>query len=172
MSKPYAWDRGLDYEQTYKLILKHFRETNRDTSKENDIILLTQLRNGCRVSEAINFLKAIVNDFKREMYINVMKRKDGYERLIVLPEEISKKDVLRVKYVIEKANKHKVAMYCKRTYGFNTHSLRYAFVTYLAKKGVPTQLIAKITGHKYLDYILHYTQKIQAEDILSNLFSL
>ncbi|WP_200956752.1 site-specific integrase [Thermococcus barophilus] len=77
MPKPFAWDKGLDYERTYKLILKHMRETLRDTAKAYDIILLTQLRNGSRLTEAINFLKIIINSkpFKRQAYIKVEKRK-------------------------------------------------------------------------------------------------
>ena len=165
----YAWDKGLDYEQTYRTILNHYKNSKRDTSKAYDIILLTQLRNGSRVSEAIQFCKLIAEDFKREAKIKVCKQKNPIERLMVLPEEIGKKDFLRVSYVIKKATKHKVAMYCKRTYGFNTHALRYAFITYLAKQGISAQIIAKITGHKNLNYILHYTQQIKAEEILRSL---
>ena len=152
----YAWDRGLDYVATYRRILKHFKEAKRDTQRAYDIILLTQLRNGSRVSEAIEFLKLISEpgNFKREAQIRVKKRKDNFERLMILPSEISKRDLLRVSYIIKRATKQKVLNYARRTYGFNTHSLRYAFITYLAKKGINPTLIAKITGHKRLDYIL------------------
>jgi len=169
--KIFGWDKGLDYEKTYKQILKHMKEATRDTTKAYDIILLTQLRNGSRLTEAINFLKKIIETkpFKRQAYIKVEKRKDSHERQMVLPEEIDKRELLRVAYVIKEANRWKVSGYCKRTYGFNTHSLRYAFISYLSKKGVSPQIIAKITGHKTLDYIIYYTQQVQAEELLKNL---
>ncbi|MFA4641517.1 integrase [Pyrococcus kukulkanii] len=171
MVKPFAWDKGLDYMKTYKLILDHYRNTNRDTSKAYDIILLTQLRNGSRLTEAINFLNKIIETkpFKRQAYIRVEKRKDGYERLMILPEEISKQELMRVSYIIREANKWKVANYCRRTYGFNTHALRYALISYLSQKGIAPQIIAKITGHKTLDYIVYYTQQQKAEEVLKDL---
>ena len=88
---------------------------------------------------------------------------------MVLPEEISKQELMRVSYVIKEANKWKVSNYCRRTYGFNTHALRYALISYLSQKGVAPQLIAKITGHKTLDYILYYTQQQKAEEILKDI---
>ena len=171
MVKMFGWDKGLDYEKTYRQILNHYREATRDTTKAYDIILLTQLRNGSRLSEAINFLNMIIETkpFKREAYVKVEKRKDGHERQMILPEEISRQELMRVSYVIKEANRWKVSEYCRRTYGFNTHALRYAFISYLTKKGVAPQLIAKITGHKTLDYILYYTQQQKAEEILKKL---
>jgi len=167
----FSWDKGLDYIKTYKLILKHYKQAKTDTQKGYDIILLTQLRNGSRVSESIAFLQQISkssSDFRKEAEIRVLKSSNK-SRLMILPEEIGKKEVLRLYYVFKDATKHKVAMYCKRTYGFNTHALRYAFISYLAKKGVSPQLIAKITGHSNLNYILHYTSKIQSDELLRNL---
>lgn len=169
--KMFGWDKGLDYEKTYKLILNHYRQATRDTSKAYDIILLTQLRNGSRLTEAINFLNKIaeMKPFKRQATIIVEKRKDKYERQMILPEDINKAELMRVSYIIREANRWKVSGYCKRTYGFNTHALRYAFISYLSRKGVSPQIIAKITGHKSLEYIIYYTQQIQAEDVLKNL---
>ena len=171
MTKLFGWDKGLDYITTYKTILQHYKNAKTDTQKGYDAILLTQLRNGSRVSESIAFLQQISKspkDFKREAEIKVLKSKNK-TRLMILPEEFTKKEILRLHYVFADANKYKVAMYCKRTYGFNTHALRYAFISYLAKKGVSPQLIAKITGHSNLNYILHYTSKIQSQEILRNL---
>ena len=173
MVRLFGWDKGLDYKKTYKLILNHYKNAKSDTAKGYDIILLTQLRNGSRVTEAISFLQLIsmsTQDFKREAEVKVSKSKNKDKtRLMILPEEIGKKEVLRLHYVFKTATKHEVAMYCKRTYGFNTHALRYAFISYLAREGVSPQLIAKITGHTNLNYILHYTSKIKSEEILRNL---
>lgn len=178
-----GWDQGLDYEKTYKLLLKGLEEARKKQGpkalkrKLYLVVLLTQLRNGSRIGEAIDFLYNISHEYKREALIQVEKRKDNYQRLMVLPKEITKTDVLTIKGILEEELKAhekkglviKISTWVKKTYGFNTHSLRYAFVSYLAKKGYPPQLIAKITGHKRLDYILHYTQEKMAKKILRNL---
>ena len=60
-------------------------------------------------------------------------------------------------------------IYSKCTYGFNMRSMRYAFITYLLRQGVSPSIIAKITKHVRLDYILTYTQEKTAEEILRKL---
>lgn len=169
VGKLFGWDRGLDYEKVYKQILNHYRDASRATSKAYDIVLLSQLRNGARVGEAITFIKKVAESRERELYVPVEKRKDGYERLMVLPKEIKLRDVLSLSYIIDQITVEKVATYCKYTYGFNTHSLRYAFISYMARKGTAPQLIAKMTGHKGLDFILYYTQQIEAENLLKEI---
>ncbi|MEM4155997.1 MAG: hypothetical protein QXQ38_04645 [Archaeoglobaceae archaeon] len=47
--------------------------------------------------------------------------------------------------------------------------MRYAFISYLAKRGVSPQIIAKITRHSKLDMILNYTQEKLADEILIKL---
>ena len=178
-----GWDQGLDYEKTYKLLTKELEEARKkDGPKALKrrlylVILLTQLRNGSRIGEAIDFIHTITQDYRRETLIQVEKRKDNHQRLMVLPREITKTDILTIKGVLEEELKAwgkkglvvKISTWVKKAYGFNTHSLRYAFVGYLAKKGYPPQLIAKITGHRRLDYILHYTQEKMAKKILREL---
>ncbi|MFA4647745.1 tyrosine-type recombinase/integrase [Pyrococcus kukulkanii] len=178
-----GWDQGLDYEKTYKLLTKELEEVRKKEGPKALkrrlylIILLTQLRNGSRIGEAIDFITHVAQEYKREAYITVEKRKDNYQRLMVLPKEVTKTDILVTKGVLEEElKKHdkkglviRISTWVKKTYGFNTHSLRYAFVSHLAKKGYPPQVIAKITGHKRLDYILHYTQERIAKEILRDL---
>ncbi len=53
----------------------------------------------------------------------------------------------------------------------NTHSLRYALISFLAKNATDPAIIAKITGHKKLDRIIQYTQTKDAIDILRRLGS-
>ena len=60
----------------------------------------------------------------------------------------------------------RLKMECLRLLGVNTHTLRYAYITYLIRKGYNPSLIAKITHHSNLNYILTYTQRKQAEMIL------
>jgi len=59
----------------------------------------------------------------------------------------------------------------KRNLGMNSHSLRYAFVTHLITSGLEPTIVAKITGHSKLDFILHYTQRKVAESVLEEIFS-
>ncbi|RLF23437.1 MAG: hypothetical protein DRN15_06345 [Thermoprotei archaeon] len=65
--------------------------------------------------------------------------------------------------------KKKVQLYARKELGINRHSLRYAFITYLLRKGISPSLIAKITRHKNLNYILTYTQQKTADKILEKL---
>ena len=53
-----------------------------------------------------------------------------------------------------------------RRYCIDTHSLRYAFITYLLRQGVNPSIVAKITRHSKLDFILRYTKKRVAEQVL------
>ena len=137
-----TWDQGLDYVKTYKRILNHYRkEAKTDVQKGYDIILLTQLRNGSRISEAIDFLTKISKsprDFKTQDEVKVRKCKKHKTRLMILPEELhnEKKQILRLHYVFANASNDKLSHYARKTFGFNTHSLRYAFVSYLAKQGI------------------------------------
>ncbi|NJE60519.1 integrase [Thermococcus sp. 21S7] len=181
-----GWDMGIDYESTYKLLLRDLKETREKSGvkalqrRMYLVILLTQLRNGSRIGEAIEFISKVSRDYSRDALIKVEKRKDGYQRLMVLPCEIKKADLLIIRALLDdelqkygkKGLVIKISTWVKRTYGFNTHSLRYAFVSYLAQKKYPPQLIAKITGHKRLDYILHYTQEKAAQELLVKLDSI
>jgi integrase len=167
-----GWDSGLDYSETYQRILSHLNRTR----KPQDVVLLIQLRNGSRVGEAVEALRQFCETGKTEVYVRVEKHKDAKDqRLMVLPEELRKG---QGKVLLESAcgwlssvEKPKAAVkeYCRRTYGFNTHSLRYAYITYMLSRGVNPTIVAKITGHRSLEHILHYTERKTAEDLLREL---
>jgi len=89
----------------------------------------------------------------------------GCKRVAWLAEEFKRKP-------LEKAARQlalRLKVFSLRELGINTHSLRYTFITHLASQGVSPQLIAKITGHSRLDYVLHYTQRLKAEELLERL---
>jgi len=65
--------------------------------------------------------------------------------------------------------KQAVKTYFRRTYEFNTHSLRYAFVTHLLRLSHSPSIVAKIMGHSSLDHILHYAEVEVAEEVLAGL---
>jgi len=163
-----GWDSCVDYKEAYSQILGHLYRTGHPW----DVVLLVQLRNGSRIGEAIEAVRQFCESKATAVRVRIEKHKEGDQRLMVLPEELRGKEgrellaqaCLRLAKV--KNPKSAVKVYCKATYGFNTHSLRYAYITYLLSKGVNPSLVAKITGHKNLSYILHYTQLKTAEDIL------
>jgi len=166
-----GWDACVDYREAYSQILGHLYRTGHPW----DVVLLVQLRNGSRIGEAIEATKAFCGTKATAVRVRIEKHKEGDTRLMVLPEELRGKEgkeylaqaCLRLEKV--KAPRVDIADYAKKTYGFNTHALRYAFVTYLLEKGVSPSIIAKITGHRSLDHILHYTEVRTAEDILASL---
>ena len=169
------WDKGLDYEKTYKKLVKLLNEYKSKNGIRNltrlcyIIVLLTQLRNGSRISESFEFIRNIANNFKRQDIVRVRKHKTIEYRLMILPREVRKNDILKIAGIINKTNINNVKVWCRENLGFNTHALRYAFVSYLAKRGISPQIIAKITKHKNLNYIVTYTQEKLAEEILQQL---
>jgi len=170
-----GWDRGLDYRRVYRELLRRLREhlsRRAYTSFCYATILLIQLRNGSRISEALEATKKFVEKGTRKVRVRVRKRSDGYERLMVMPEELKPQD-LRMCLDILKENEAKVLnrvkVYAEKVLNINTHSLRYAYITYLLKQGVSPAIVAKITGHKKLDYILTYTQVRTAEEALEKI---
>ena len=165
------WDRGLDYEPTYSRILKHMTKA-KYPHVCYDAILLTQLRNGSRVSEAVRSFKEFLTTHAIEVSVRVSKRRDNAVRLMVIPRELINTNIDICKELLifnDKRLIDRVKHYAKRVYGFNTHSLRYAFITHLLKQGINPAVISKITGHKNLGYILTYTQEKVGVEILRNL---
>ncbi len=177
--KEFAWDKDLDFKEWNNKLLQELKKvrsktgTNADKQLTYIIILLIQLNNGARISEAVRALKALdPANFKRKLKVKVAKRKDGEERPIVIPKEIKKEDIRRIKWYVDSVDentlKQRTKVWFKKNYGLNTHALRYAWIAEMAERGYPAQLISKITGHANLDYILYYTQKKKAEDVLES----
>jgi integrase len=100
--------------------------------------------------------------------VRVEKRRGNDWRLMVLPEELRGRQLLKATCSMLSALRNPraaVKVCCRRAYGFNAHSLRYAFITHLLSKGVSPSIIAKVTGHASLDYILRCTQVKTAEGV-------
>ncbi|MBO8161771.1 MAG: integrase [Thermosipho sp. (in: Bacteria)] len=177
----FEWDKNVDFEDMRKKLENEIRSlrkkngTNADKQLCYNIILYIQLLNGCRIGEAVRAIKQLSQKFERKIRVRVEKRKNEYERLIIVPKLIKVGDIRRIKWIIDSADeetlKKRVKVWCRKRWGINTHALRYAFISHLALQGVSAQLIAKITGHAKLDYILYYTQKQKAEQILESLMS-
>jgi integrase len=174
VSADFKWDRGVDYEKAYKTFaqdLKKFREKRGVKNCKRFAfvaVLLTQLRNGLRIGEAINAINKFIDTKERELSVAVEKRKVPTERKVIIPHEITNEDIALLK-AAQPIKLNSIKIFCARKYKFNTHSLRYSFITHLSKKGYPAQIIAKITKHSRTDFITHYTQQIEADDVLKKL---
>jgi Phage integrase family. len=57
----------------------------------------------------------------------------------------------------------------KKEFGWNPHSLRYAFIRHAIEKGYSAEVLALILGHKKIDTTLNYARNIKAEKILEEL---
>ena len=172
----FAWDRGLEWEKERKKLLRLIRQEEENGGVRSIkqvaylVVLYIQLSNGMRISEAAEAAIKFAQTGKREVEVRVRKRKDGTLRKVIIPREVARyRPQLRAVVAEVDEDPHRLAervrIWASRHLG-NTHAFRYAFIGYLAKKGVAAQIIAKITGHKKLDYVLHYTQKVRAEEIL------
>lgn len=157
------WDRGLEFEKTMKKLLKDYAEETSERRKTKIAVLIVQLRNGSRISEAIEALEKFKLTGKREVEVKVRKKRKEEMRKMIIPDEI------KLSHIADIPKLHAVVMFAKRRYGFNTHSLRYSFITHLAMRGVSPQLISKITRHSKLDLLIDYTQEKMAEKVLKEL---
>ncbi len=167
-----SWDKGVSYEYAYNLIMSKLKRATRLNQKCYLYILLIQLRNGSRVSEAVRAFKEFVTKHVRECEVLVSKKKNKETRPMILPAEISLDDLSACSELVtvdEKKLVNRVKVFAVRNLKINTHSLRYAFITYLVKSGVSPALIARLTHHSKLDYIVHYTQSKAAVELLKQL---
>mgnify|MGYP001772727739 CR=1 FL=1 len=166
----FGWDRGLDYESTYQMILRHLIQTE----NPRDVFLLTQLRNGTRIGEAVEAVRQACSlglGPGKEVYVRVEKRRDNATRLVVIPEDLPKSILARACEWLSRTEKPALALsrYCEREFKVNTHALRYAFITHLLRQGASPSVVAKITGHRTLDYLITYTETKVAQDLLREL---
>jgi integrase len=168
---PRTWDRRIDYEYAYARLTR-LLSSRRVKTKCYSAVLLLQLRNGLRIGEAVDAFTTFVKTGKREFMVFVEKKRRPEERLVVVPPELD--DNVRLSCVDVATTDRKVLVnriknWVRSALGFNTHSLRYAFITYLLRQGVNPAIIAKITKHSRLDFVLNYTQSKAAEFVLRSL---
>ena len=179
-----GWDKGLDYEATYQRIVHHMRKAyarakatalpgrKRVPAFCYDAILLVQLKNAARISEAVRAFREYLTMRKSELEVQVSKKRKKEFRLMVIPPEVLELDCSlcldlldRSEALVTDVAKH----YAKKKYGFNTHSLRYSRITYLLRRGVDSAVIAKITHHSNVNFIRTYTQQKLADEILRSI---
>jgi len=168
------WDKNVDFIKMKKQLLKDIKELTKEKITYRrlkqityTVILLVQLLNGCRISEAIEGVQKAATLNKNEVYVRVRKQKHNF-RLIVIPTFLNKYLKL-IRVLLPLINRDQVRSYARYHYSINTHSLRYAFISYLTRKGYPAQAIASITQHRKLSLILSYTKRKLGEDILKEI---
>ena len=149
----------VDYEKTGRKLEKLIRESRNAKRKVEYQILLIQLVNGARLSEAYESYYLWVKDpRKKEIQVRVRKKKNKTYRTIYIPDNLEPLNIA--------VHPNSIMRTCRRDLGINTHSLRYAFITYLGvKHHLPPQIIAKLTKHSKPDLIEYYTQELIAQEI-------
>ncbi|MEM1831813.1 MAG: hypothetical protein QXJ97_09835 [Desulfurococcaceae archaeon] len=166
-----SWDKGVDYVSVYNMLKRNLHSRNKKDVCYSAILMI-QLRNGSRISEAIECFKQYILTRKTEYYVKVRKKRKEDYRLMVIPEELHSLDLAQCSDLLsvdDRQLRDRVRKYISRKYKINTHSLRYAFITYLLRNNINVSIIARITHHSNLNYILHYTQQRLADEILKNI---
>ena len=169
-----TWDKGLDFESTLKRLLEFrrfirgriIRPRYRATLRNVNILILA-LTNGLRISEAIECYYKWLETQESKIVVRVAKSKDRY-RLCVIPEVFDKVDWAATRG-LKKPLKQTLNSFARRNFGFNTHSLRYAFINYLLSRGVDVPTVSRIVGHRSLNTILSYIQSRRAEETLESI---
>ena len=166
-----GWDKGIDYEVTYTRLLRKIDRVKNNNTKCYLIISLIQLRNGSRISESIRAFKEWVRTSKTEIYVKVSKKKRLEERLMIIPPEIAHYRLYCVDLIDidDKVLRERVRATLRHYFKINTHSLRYAFITFLLKSNVNVAIVSKIVKHSRLDTLMSYVQVKEAESVLKKI---
>ena len=177
-----SWDKRLDFDEWDQ----KFRKDLRDLTKEKGYyelkkrpvpitvlrrflyisILITQLENGSRISEAVEAVLNFKANNERIQKIRARKRKKNnkgkdVDVLIKIPSVVKKQN-LDLEYPFETVL-NSVKMFANRYYQINTHSLRYSWIAKMGREGIPTNLISKAIRHTNIQTIENYTAEDEAD---------
>jgi len=147
----------LDYKKVEKKLLELMKNPKSLKQLVSIYILYIQLKNGTRISESIEAYYKFVETSKREVEVRVRKKRKEQYRLVIIPKII--------KAINVKVSERYVRYVCNKYLNTNTHSLRYAYITYLSKMNIPYQIISKITKHSKIEMIEHYTHELLAQEL-------
>lgn len=138
---PGSWYMGIDYESARGAIVEHMKSAKSRKQRCYDSILLIQLENGLRASEAVRAYREYLSTGQRCLEVYVSRR--WVKRVVVIPDEVeacaelSSTDPAKLT--------RRIISYVKYTYGFNSHSLRYAFIVHMLRKHGDVSLVKEIT---------------------------
>ncbi len=169
----HTWDYSVDFLEAKKVLINAYKQLfdlNLMPYEAYVAILLIQLVNGARIKEAIRAFKTFVESGQKEFQLKAEKH--GNIRFFIIPEVIRNRLAYKSILTIDDDKlEARIRMFARKYLKCNTHSLRYALISFLAKNATDPALIAKITGHKKLDRIIQYTQTKDAIEILRKLGS-
>lgn len=173
-----GWAKDVDYDSLNKLILEDLKQNRKKKSRAGvarDVVFLMVLRNGCRVSEAMEFLYLKAKGYDVSG-VRLRKRSTKEYRPIKLPREITDKDLktylgwlsvwAKQDYtkedlkndIIWREFHRQLAKAAKFLYPnplqINTTTLRHAWIKKQLASGVNLRTIKKITGLRRFDHIL------------------
>jgi|GEM_PF-425391 hypothetical protein len=175
-----VWDKGIDYEEFEEYLEQKINELWPPEGKREEIqlmyysILATQLFNGARISETLEAFKKWVETGEREQEVRVRKKKSKklkkHEkfRIIKIPEILP--DKMRIFFkdhlnVPDDVLLNRIKKWASLK-GYNTHSLRYAWITQRLKEGYNPAIVAKMVRHARTDQLMTYTQTLYADNII------
>jgi integrase len=167
------WDKGLDFRDTLNKLLsfkKWVRSSPRMTKQRrvalrNVNILLLALLNGLRISEAVECYYRWMEDPQQDIIsVRVAKSKTEKYRLCITKGL----DSIDHKYTknLRKPKPNNLQAWSLIRFGFNTHSLRYAFINHMLREGYDPATVSKIIAHSKLDTLLSYIQEKRAREAL------
>jgi integrase len=167
------WDKGLDFKETLHKLLEYKRwvrssprlTRSRRISLRNINILILALLNGLRISEAIecyhkwlqepqqDIISVKVAKSRREKYrLCIVKGLDSIDHKLTKNLEMPRPNTLQSWTLVK--------------FGFNTHSLRYAYINHMLAQGYDPATISLIVGHSKLDTLMEYIQQKRAREAL------
>jgi integrase len=167
------WDKGLDFKQTLKKLLEYkkwVRSSPRLTrlrriSLRNVNILLLALLNGLRISEAIEcYHKWLENPAQEIITVKVAKARREKHRLCIA-KGLDSIDHKLTKN-IERPKPNNLQSWSLTRFGFNTHSLRYAYINHMLSQGYDPATVSLIVGHSKIDTLMEYIQQKRAQEAL------
>ena len=188
-----TWASELSFEEIVKIIESEWEEVKATIYRRKEVglpykrllkrmaylsVLLIQIRNGCRVGEAVEALKRFVSTKNQVVYVRVEKKwkKDketgetillNIKRRIVRPAKLTDDDLDLISGV--EVKKQNVVSWASSRLGINTHAIRHAFITNAAKRGINPSLIAKIIKWNDLQVLLEYIREEEADELLDQL---
>jgi len=200
-----GFDRGIDYKAIKEQLIAEIPKLQKkldteDSDKKKKIIenqicyvmiALIQLRNGSRISEAVNAFLKFISDKQKidekvivkiaksdgkkyDMKTKKMKQHKARYRKIMFPEDYIELDIFyQMKEAKPNVLKIELNKICQRVRDYlllnfkcNTHSLRYAFINHLLydqKRNLAD--VAKYVGHTSVSQLVTYTQSKNCDQI-------
>jgi hypothetical protein len=182
-----------DFHLNYKKYLGKFKKRS-GSALIYLLIVMIQLRNGSRISEAITAFKLFIEKgYEEKVIVKIAKsggikyihNKDGAKEQIITKERFRKimfpVSWIKIDNINNLFNKLKnthnkviykpkiklsVIHFMLNHYQSNTHSLRYAFINYmLYQEKRPIPDIAKFVGHQGTNQLVTYTQLKNVDQI-------